>query len=93
MLKKFEDNAKSTMDKLLKQVRTSVNDDIIKKKYFKARAIYNEIADKTGDESPSKKAERATVERAIKNKTKAEVIKCFRGANNMDDIKQNIKKL
>jgi len=45
LLKKFEDNAKVTMDNLLKKVKVTPNDEDIKKKYYKSRAIYNEIAE------------------------------------------------
>jgi len=48
LLKKFEENAKGTMEKLLKGVRKNANDVELKKKYFKARAIYNKIAEETG---------------------------------------------
>ena len=44
LLKKFEDNAKLTMENLLKKLKKNMEDEDIKKKYFEARAIYNEIA-------------------------------------------------
>lgn len=44
LLKKFEDNAKLTMDNLLKKLKNNMDDEEIKLKYFEARAIYNEIA-------------------------------------------------
>lgn len=74
LLKKFEDNAKSTMDVLLKEVRELPDDEDVKEKYYQARAIYNEIAEQTGVESPSKKAEAKAVKVAVDNKKKADII-------------------
>lgn len=49
------------MEGLLKKVRENSNDEDSKTKYYQARAIYNEIAEQTGSDSPSKKAEIAVV--------------------------------
>lgn len=93
MLKKFEDNAKATMEGLLKNVRKNVNDEDLKKKYYKARAIYNEIAEKTGPESPSKTAERIAVQKAVVNKKKADIIKNVKNVTTMGDFTDNLKKI
>jgi hypothetical protein len=73
-LKKFEDNAKSTMETLLKEVSEMPDDEEVKTKYYQARALYNEIAEQTGVDSPSKKAEAKAVEEAIDNKKKADIV-------------------
>lgn len=44
----------------------------MRQKYFKAKAIYEEIAKKTGPQSPSKVAERQVIATAeVKKKTEA----------------------
>jgi len=40
LLKKFEDNAKTTMEGLLKKVKENSEDTEVKTKYYQARAIY-----------------------------------------------------
>ena len=62
------------MDVLLKEVRELPDDEDVKEKYYQARAIYNEIAEQTGVESPSKKAEAKAVKVAVDNKKKADII-------------------
>jgi hypothetical protein len=93
LLKKFEDNAKATMEGLLKNVRKNVDDEDLNKKYYKARAIYNEIAEKTGADSPAKTAERIAVQKAVVNKRKADIIKCVKKVTTMNDFTDNLKKI
>lgn len=93
LLKKFEDNAKVTMDNLLKKVKKVPEDEDVKKKYYKARAIYNEIAEQTGQDSPSKLAERETVKKAIENKKKAEIITTVKKLTTMEDLTDNMTKI
>lgn len=93
LLKKFEDNAKQTMEGLLKKVRKNFNDEDVKKKYYKARAIYNEIAEQTGSDSPSKKSERETVMKAVVNKKKADIITCVKKVTTMNDLTETLVKV
>jgi hypothetical protein len=92
LMKKFEDNAKQTMDKFLQQTRKQAEkapvdkaeeatQEEVRQKYYKAKAIYEEIAKKTGVDSPSKTAERKVIKTAEQNQKRAavtEVIaKCY----------------
>jgi len=102
LLKKFEDNAKQTMDKYLQQTRKQAEQPAhdeaeveaqaeVRRKYFKAKAIYEEIAEKTGADSPSKVAERQVIATAEVNKKKAAVTtaitKCFAPSEIVNTIK------
>lgn len=84
LLKKFEDNAKQTMDKFYQATRKQADQpthseaeektqEDVRKKYFKAKAIYEEIAVKTGNDSPSKIAERKVIATAEVEKKKQAV--------------------
>lgn len=73
LLKKFEDNAKKTMTKCLRHIKEKPDDQEGRKRYFKARAIYTSVAVKTGPDSPSKKAEKIIIEKAINNKKKTDI--------------------
>lgn len=63
----------------------------MRRKYFKAKAIYEEIAEKTGADSPSKVAERQVIATAEVNKKKAAVTtaitKCFAPSEIVNTIK------
>lgn len=93
LLKKFEDNAKQTMDGYLKKVKKNVNDEYVKAKYYKAKAIYNEIAEQTGGDSPSKIAERDAVKKAVFNKKKADIVVCVKKITTMVDLTTRLKEV
>lgn len=102
LLKKFEDNAKQTMDKFLQQTRKQAEQPAhneveveaqaeVRRKYFKAKAIYEEIAVKTGADSPSKVAERQVIATAEVNKKKTAVTTAISKAYAPSDVVTLIK--
>jgi hypothetical protein len=91
LLKKFEEQAKSTMEGLLKKVRDNVDDEDVKKKYYQARAIYNEVAEQTGAESPAKKEEQKAMKEAIVNKKKADIVTKVKDVTTVTDFIEKIE--
>lgn len=79
------------METLLTKVREVPDDNLVKEKYYQARAIYTEIAEQTGVESPAKKAEQKAMETAIVNKKKADIVTKVKNVNTVEDFIEKIE--
>ena len=92
LLQKFEENARTTMNKYMKQLSTDTDNEITKQRYYKARSIYLEVAKSTGADSPAKAAERAVIAKAQDAKKKSDVATAFAAMESVEEVEAALEK-